>query len=114
MNITKAKLALLVVGLAVNGHSQSFLTNGLIAYYPFNGNANDATGSGNNGIVAGAVLTTDRFNQPSSAYSFNWTNSSIGIPAFFDAGQPNYTISFWFNTANTQPLEQNLINSCPN
>ncbi len=105
---------ILALGLLVQAQAQDPFTNGLVAYYPFNGNANDATGNGNSGIVTAAVLTTDRFNQPSNAYYFNWTNSSIGIPAFFDAGQPNYTISFWFNTANTQPLEQNFINSCPN
>ncbi len=27
--------------------AQSFLTNGLVAYYPFNGNANDPSGFGN-------------------------------------------------------------------
>ena len=104
----------LTCGLAVSGYSQSFLTNGLVAYYPFNGNALDASGNGNNGIVAGAVLTSDRFNQPSNAYYFNWTNYSIGIPAFFDGGQPNYTISFWFNTASTQQVGQFFISSCPN
>src|SRR5262245_23250093 len=84
MPILHSRLSLLIVclGLAVNGYSQPFLRDGLIAYYPFNGNANDASGNGNNGIVAGAVLTTDRFNQPSNAYYFNWTNSSIEIPAF--------------------------------
>ena len=41
--------------------AQSFLTNGLVAYYPFNGNANDASGNGNNGTVNGAILTQDRF-----------------------------------------------------
>jgi hypothetical protein len=33
------------------------LTTGLVAYYPFNGNANDASGNGNNGTVYGATLT---------------------------------------------------------
>ncbi len=31
-----------------------------VAYYPFNGNANDESGNGNNGTVDGASLTTDR------------------------------------------------------
>ena len=116
MKKTKSLFGILTIttALAVQVHAQTFLTNGLVAYYPFNGNANDATGNGNHGIVGGAVLTTDRFNQPSNAYYFNWTNYSIGIPAFFEAGQPNYTISFWFTTADTQPLYQNLISSCPN
>ena len=46
-------------------------TNGLVAYYPFNGNANDESGNNNNGTVYGAKLTTDRFGKPNSAYSFD-------------------------------------------
>ena len=58
-------------------NSPAFLTNGLIAYYPFNGNANDASGNGNNGTVYGATLTADRFGNPNSAYYFNGTNNYI-------------------------------------
>ena len=46
------------------------LNNGLVAYYPFNGNANDASGNGNHGTVNGATLTTDRFCNANSAYNF--------------------------------------------
>lgn len=44
-------------------------TNGLVAYYPFNGNANDESGNGHNGSVTGATLITDRLGQASSAFS---------------------------------------------
>ena len=63
-------LLIVGLGLAVNGYSQSFLTNGLIAYYPFNGNANDAVGA-NNMVSYGCTLTADRFGNPASAYSFD-------------------------------------------
>jgi hypothetical protein len=43
----------------------------LVAYFPFNGNANDESGNGNNGAVYGATLTTDRFGNANSAYSFD-------------------------------------------
>jgi len=51
---TSRTLALLAlgVGLATNGHAQTFLTNGLVAYYPFNGNDNDASGNGHNATLA--------------------------------------------------------------
>ena len=49
----------------------AFLKEGLVAYYPFNGNANDASGNGKNGVVQGPVLTADRFGSPNSAYYFN-------------------------------------------
>jgi hypothetical protein len=46
------------------------ITNGLVAAYEFNGNANDTSGSGNHGVVNGATLTTDRFGNVGSAYAF--------------------------------------------
>ena len=44
------------------------LKQGLIAYYPFNGNANDASGNNNPGTVNGAILTKDRFFKKSSNF----------------------------------------------
>ena len=35
--------------------------DGLVAWYPFNGNANDESGNGNDGNVIGATLSEDRF-----------------------------------------------------
>jgi hypothetical protein len=46
-------------------------TDGLIAYYLFNGNANDESGNGNHGTINGATLTTDRYNNADSAYAFD-------------------------------------------
>ncbi len=90
-------LLIVGLGLAVNGYSQSFLTNGLIAYYPFNGNANDASGNGNNGIVYNATLTANRFGSPASAYDFNGTNAYIDIPQnpVLNALTTNFTLSAW-------------------
>ncbi len=53
------------------------LKTGLVAYYPFSGNANDTSGNNNNGIVNGATLTTNRFGNINSAYSFNGINNYI-------------------------------------
>ena len=71
------------------------LTNGWTAYYPFNGNANDASGNGNNGVVNGATLTADRFGLPNSAYRFNGT-SWIQLPDTVEPPQPSgLTLSAW-------------------
>ena len=74
-----------------------------VACFPFNGNANDVSGHNNNGILAGVsanpVLTTDRFDNPNSAYQFggyynpNW----IKVPnspslRFTD----KLSVSLWF------------------
>ncbi len=52
---------------------------GLVACYPFSGNANDQTLNGNHGVVYGAVLTTDRFGNPNSAYYFDGINDGIEV-----------------------------------
>ncbi len=71
------------------------LTNGLTAYYPFNHNANDASGNGNDGTVNGATLTADRFGSPDSAYRFNGT-SWIQLPDTVEPPQPSgLTLSAW-------------------
>ena len=50
-------------------------TNGLVAWWPFTGNANDLSGNGNNGTVNNATLTTDRYGNSNCAYSFNGGHS---------------------------------------
>lgn len=52
---------------------------GLIAYYPFNGDAEDATGNGNDGTVNGATLTTDRSGNPEKAYDFDGNDDYIDL-----------------------------------
>jgi hypothetical protein len=54
-------------------------TNGLVGWWPFNGNANDESGNGNNGTVNGATLTTDRNGNVNSAYYFDGVNDFIQI-----------------------------------
>jgi hypothetical protein len=57
------------------------LKEGLIAYYPFTGNANDRSGFGVNGVVMGTILTTDRwFNEQNQAYLLNGFSDYITIP----------------------------------
>ena len=56
------------------------LKNGLVACYPFNANAKDETGNGNDGTVNGATLTTDRFGKTNSAYSFDGISQFITVP----------------------------------
>lgn len=57
------------------------ITNGLVAYYPFNGNAGDSSGMGNHGAVSNATVTTGRKGIANSAYYFNGTNAAITVAA---------------------------------
>jgi len=65
-----------------------------VAYYPFSGNAKDATGS-NNGTVNGATLTTDRFGNANSAYSFDGIDDDIIMSTVATTQTNNFTISVW-------------------
>ncbi len=87
----------------------SFPTNGLVAYYPFNGNANDAVGT-LNGTVDGATLTTDRFGNANSAYNFDGVNDFIGLNGSFN-GYNELTVSAWYKMTATSPDLQAIIAS---
>jgi len=60
------------MSIAVLDSSDYIPRNGLIGWWPFNGNANDESGNGNNGIVTSAILTTNRLGVANSAYSFDF------------------------------------------
>lgn len=57
----------------------SSLTDNLVAYYPFDGNANDMSIYNNHGMVYGAKLTEDRFGRADHAYYFDGYNDHIVI-----------------------------------
>ena len=75
------------------------LQNGLLAWYPFNGNANDESGNGNNGIAYGPTSTEDRFNTLNSAFSFNGSSNYISVPNVAVQGAGERTISFWIKVS---------------
>jgi hypothetical protein len=60
--------------------SNSQLNDGLIGYWPFDGNANDASGNNNHGKPVGAVLTQDRNGYLNSAYYLDGHDDYIHIP----------------------------------
>jgi hypothetical protein len=91
---------------AANGLTGT-LTTGLVGYWPFCGNANDASGNGNNGTVNGASLTTDRFGNVNSAYSFNGSSNNIRVPNSQTLNNSSVSISGWFNTGNL-PIDDGL------
>ena len=71
--------------------------SGAVFSYPFSGNAADASGKNNTGIVSGATLTTDRFGTANSAYSFDGSTSYITSTTVY-SNPTVFTISLWFNT----------------
>ena len=73
---------------------------GLIAYYPFNGNANDSTTNGINGTVLNGSFDLDRFSNPTNAIRLTGIRnpeSNVKFPTA--AGRLNlpndFTVSAW-------------------
>ncbi|MBY0424319.1 MAG: LamG domain-containing protein, partial [Cytophagales bacterium] len=72
-------------------------TSGLVASYPFCGNANDISGYNRHGTVIGATLTTDRFGNLNNAYSFNGLNNTITFTGVPTNKTDNWAISAWIS-----------------
>ena len=82
--------------LILAGTSYADLNQGLVAHYPFDGNADDASGNGHNGSPSGAILTSDRMGNPNSAYRFDG-QSYIRVPEDGSFNVSNLTISLWIS-----------------
>ena len=63
------------------------LDSSLVAYFPFNGNANDESTFGVDGIINNASLTTGVFGDDNGAFSFN------GVDAFIDCSAENRNVT---------------------
>ena len=82
-----------------------FLKQGLVAYYPFNGNVKDESGNGNDGEVTGATLCTNRFGKSDSAFAFDSkdfvrVNNSFG---------KSLTIASWGLLPTTNPSKPSIL-----
>lgn len=77
---------------------QAAPTQGLVAYYPLNGNANDMSGNAHNGTATGTSPTTNKFGDPNTALFFNGTTDLITLP-IQQNGVLKSTYSVWFKTS---------------
>lgn len=88
---------LFLLSVPLKNYAQVDLDLNLVAYFPFNGNANDESTNSNHATLygGGPALTTDRFGNASSAYRFD------GLNDYMDAGYSyDYqyrTVSVWIN-----------------
>jgi len=90
---------LIILIFTQTSHAQINLEDGLLAHYPFNGNADDNSGNNNHGSGSNVSLTTDRFENPDSAFEFNGTNSVISVPNSDSLSSPTteLTLVAWIN-----------------
>ncbi len=99
MKKTLLFLAVFTLGTTAFSQIPNYVpSNGLVGWWPFNGNANDESGNGNNGTVNGGTFSNDRFNLPSCALSLDGA-SWIDV-GNLNLGQVNssYTYANWFKT----------------
>ena len=103
--------AIAIFGLATitNAQVPSYVpTNGLVGWWPFNGNTNDESGNGLNGTGAGSpTLTQDRFGVANKAYSFDGIDDYISVTRNY---QSAFSLSIWFNPS-TSPQYNPLVDA---
>jgi hypothetical protein len=97
-------LAQLNAILAQLSISQTTLSNGLVAYYPFTGNAADSSGNGNNGLTnTGVSITSDRFGKLNNAYNFSGGTITIPHRTYLGISQGGqFTVGLWVNKSGNQ------------
>ncbi|MCX6183639.1 MAG: T9SS type A sorting domain-containing protein [Flavobacterium sp.] len=117
----KIKLLMITMVLALSSKSvmaqvpANVPTNGLVGYWPFNGNVNDESGNNNNATSVGVSLSQDRFGNASSAYSFNGENcvlQKITTPNTID-NLNSYSVSVWYKSDDILKGAQTILNSFP-
>jgi hypothetical protein len=111
VKLTTMKLfTLIILTLACNLIFAQITNDSLQAYYLFDGNLNDNSGNSNHIISASGSYSTDRFNQPNSAFAFDGINDSLTIPVpQFAPIIGDFTISLWYKTNSSAVM--NLISS---
>mgnify|MGYP000721060631 CR=1 FL=1 len=78
-----------------SGGASAEILQGLIAWWPLNGNANTSVGTAN-GVTSGAVPTTGQNGQPNNAYSFDGIDDKIDAQLGSDvSGDYVHTVTFW-------------------
>jgi len=86
----KVLAALFAVALGLNLSAQVpdyVPTEGLVAWYPFNGNANDESGNGYDGATQNVEPTLDRFGNENAAYEFDGESSYVFVESDFDSNE---------------------------
>ena len=111
MKATSTLFSILAISLALSAQvqAQSFLTNGLVAYYPFNGDFSDASGNGNDGQIVGDSWQFGYRFATANALFLNTNdpvNNDVGTyvaaPTPLDFNQ-DFTLSAWVDITNGLP-----------
>ena len=88
------------------------MKKGLIAYYPFNGNAKDESGNGHEGKVNGAALANDRHGDSNMAYSFDGADDEIIVDHKPELNAFPITLSVWIRYSGKE--DQSIVSKYMN
>jgi len=86
-------------------------SDGLVAYYPFNGNAKDESGNGNDGEARRVQYGTDRYGRQESNAQFNGASSLIeidGLSGVVGGGRAR-TVTAWVHSKNAPAKAKAVI-----
>jgi len=87
-------------------------TDGLLFYYPLDGNVDDASGNGEDGLISASTFSIDRFSQEGYAY-FNDSDNASGIANPTQYINPQeFTVTYWFKSNGAGPLNDYAVISC--
>lgn len=101
-------LLLCLIFICGLSEAQVNLNSGLVAHYPFNGNANDVTGNNHHGqLINGLQLAADRFGTPNSAYQFDGVDDYIKVLDNGAFSSPTFSLVLWFQSQSN--ALQNLV-----
>jgi len=94
-----ATLVIYAFGLVTLAHAD--LNTGLVAYYPFNGNANDSSVNGQHGVASGVLYVQDPYGVANRAVRFQGSVNSLVLvnPVNFPPG--DITVALWVRTTQT-------------
>lgn len=87
-------------------------TDGLVGWWPFNGNANDESGNGNDGTVNGATLTEDREGNANAAFGFDGIDDFIQVmdsPSFNFQLNNSISASYWIRQLTNSSSQLDLV-----
>ena len=110
----------ILIFLSLIGLSNVFAqipTNGLLAWYQFNGNALDSSGNNNHGNISGPVPTTDRWGRQDKALMFNGYGQYVSVAN--NVWSNALTLSAWiyvndFGSTSTQSSGKGIFFKAPN
>lgn len=113
-NLLLLGCALAMCAAAATAQVPSYVpTDGLVGWWPFNGNANDESGNGHDCSVVEAVLSIDRFGNSSNSYTLAGATGFIRTNNPFYNSSIDHSVSFWIQVADSADQNVSFFNTDP-